>query len=693
MTWYCKDQVVCTEATENELDLLYIRERYNSYKECQAQCPVSLSQRILNAASTATASNTSGVETAVNFSIQDYLIWFNKVWDQKNQFAVTKVSGPKPVWRGASNAPSSAVILLSLYTEKFRGKWDYSRYVPELIIAFCEKARSNVEYAILLNSVRSEYDKILVWFAELNDRVNRKLNSESNSLNYLHEYTRVLFAHMETRFHFFKVENVMPVRPTNFMEIIPYLRIEIFRTFKSTMERFGDPLYTFSTFHDPFRTLSPMCPTIPESVFLKAAGAKKILEGIACMGEDPQASTSMGFLIESEKGQWDKEKNYGFLLPNKAFLTFSKRLIDNAKSCTKDVFVFTLKTYGHIAIAILFRSLNTIEIFDSSGATSNDKSYTYAFTIFFGILDKKTCSAITEKNITCRNIANMGTLACNIPSHVKQTKTMLQPRKISYEFVNPESLQISSDQYCQTYIYFYAYQRLIHKKKAKDIVQGLREMFPADRVLLMASFGEYLIKVDEKSRVTRAQWKNLFREFEKKFDIQFVLPYLRWFRFKDRNYLLRFNECEKSTREYFTMDPSYDFLLISNIKVNGTIDPMVFDFYMNCFIEQNLITYGETEYNEIKLFLQWIEVFEKNSEQNLMRKKNPKMQLRSSPPQSIGMTRDELYQLILKNVAPDYLNPLNPKTLQCSNDMEFANWLKNAPNSLKLLQFILSKMK
>jgi hypothetical protein len=60
--------------------------------------------------------------------------------------------------------------------------------------------------------------------------------------------------------------------------------------------------------------------------------------------------------------------------------------------------------------------------------------------------------------------------------------------------VNEELLQTASDDlFCQTYIYYFVYQRVMQEKSSYEIVSYLSRLSEGQRVTLMRAFNAYLL--------------------------------------------------------------------------------------------------------------------------------------------------------------------------------------------------------
>lgn len=121
--------------------------------------------------------------------------------------------------------------------------------------------------------------------------------------------------------------------------------------------------------------------------------------------------------------------------------------------CKKKRFrAFKLGSPYHVAVALWDVPNKTIEVFDASGI--NSKSYQD-----FSLLE------------LFRNSL----------------------KDLTIKFVNDQFLQ-QEDQHCQTWIYYYVYQRALANREVNDIVGELQKMTPTQRFYLINQFWHYLVR-------------------------------------------------------------------------------------------------------------------------------------------------------------------------------------------------------
>lgn len=168
----------------------------------------------------------------------------------------------------------------------------------------------------------------------------------------------------------------------------------------------------------------------------------KILE------EEYTQGSSFRVLVSGTINQTDN-KGYQSEVPITISITSSTVEMLNSKECRgKPYIALKLGSPGHVALALYDAHHNIIEIFDSSGSSSN--------TIWSAM--------------------------------IKQ----VFPNKINIVFVNDQFLQ-KEDKYCQTYIYWYVYQRVLVGEPRYRVVQELQRMSPGERFMLMNQFWNFLI--------------------------------------------------------------------------------------------------------------------------------------------------------------------------------------------------------
>ena len=126
----------------------------------------------------------------------------------------------------------------------------------------------------------------------------------------------------------------------------------------------------------------------------------------------------------------------------------------NSKDCKHLFKAIKIVTNGHISIALYDVSKNSIELFDSGGSSKN--------------------SIHTRKQQTVLNYIFKYVI---LPSKTKP----------SIQLVNLQNLQIS-DNFCQTYIYYYIYQRTLVDEPAHRIVAELQKLTSLERFNLMSKF-------------------------------------------------------------------------------------------------------------------------------------------------------------------------------------------------------------
>lgn len=125
-----------------------------------------------------------------------------------------------------------------------------------------------------------------------------------------------------------------------------------------------------------------------------------------------------------------------------------------AQECKHRFQAFKIGEAAHIVIWLFDRKRFTMEIFDSAGEKMKRRFVHKVLDIIFG-KDK--------------------------------------PRP-SWRFVNNRQLQEDpTDIYCQTYIYYYLYQRLLVGEPAYRILQNLQKMDPKERINHVQQFWRYLI--------------------------------------------------------------------------------------------------------------------------------------------------------------------------------------------------------
>lgn len=131
-------------------------------------------------------------------------------------------------------------------------------------------------------------------------------------------------------------------------------------------------------------------------------------------------------------------------------------------NCRHDFKAIKIHTPGHLSIALWDIKKNTIEIFDPNGSS---------------------------RNLTAG-------LQYNSMKYLFENAKIKLPL---IKFVNSNSLQLdANDKWCQTYIYYYLYQRLLVNEPIYRIILALHKMTRAERFLLMSQFWSTITGLQKK---------------------------------------------------------------------------------------------------------------------------------------------------------------------------------------------------
>jgi hypothetical protein len=137
--------------------------------------------------------------------------------------------------------------------------------------------------------------------------------------------------------------------------------------------------------------------------------------------------------------------------------------IVDRSDCRHRFQAFKIAETGHITIWLFDRKRFTMEIFDSAGSPMRRRFIRKIMDLLFG----------------------------KEARHPKAQQPKV--RHPTWRYVNQQQLQIdSADNYCQTYIYYYLYQRLLVGEPAYRIVTQLQKMSQKERIIRMQQFWTYL---------------------------------------------------------------------------------------------------------------------------------------------------------------------------------------------------------
>jgi hypothetical protein len=213
-------------------------------------------------------------------------------------------------------------------------------------------------------------------------------------------------------------------------------------------------------------------PGLPMQLCLASSAAADLFRGRVCMTSDA-VDASYAESETPQMSQWKSEFNLHFKapfsraqiatsqsLPYSMFITDSAIKIRNGEFCGKEPFrAFKLSTSAHVAIALWDMSDGALEVFDASGSDPESKR-----TIFQQSL--------------------LRTLFSKHPG----------PKPTRVKFVNTEQLQEREAMYCQTWIYWYLYERAINQKSAAQTLQLAQKLHPQQRADMIRSFWHFLLK-------------------------------------------------------------------------------------------------------------------------------------------------------------------------------------------------------
>lgn len=175
--------------------------------------------------------------------------------------------------------------------------------------------------------------------------------------------------------------------------------------------------------------------------------------------------------------------------------TLSKWVLE---PCVTGLRAFNISTFpgrsksGHVVIAIYNQNLNEVEVFDSGG----DRYCA----LYQNIIRKVFLGTNVRPKIVCAN-----------PYDLQKKKT-------------DNGLE---NNFCQTFIYWFLYNKAVLKRKTKAIVEELKKKSTDARFQLMQSFGQYIYNLGNQANETQQQqqWIDLFRKFEEQLKKP-VLPFL-----------------------------------------------------------------------------------------------------------------------------------------------------------------------
>ena len=211
-------------------------------------------------------------------------------------------------------------------------------------------------------------------------------------------------------------------------------------------------------------------PNFPMQLCITAAGAAALFKGRVCMSSNPvdanfsegktpqvaqnRSAAQLHFNAPFSKAKITTSQQYPF----STFITDAAANIRMGSSCENEPFrAFKLATTGHISIALWDVKSNSLEIFDPYG---DDLRY--------------------------------------VPFQESLVRTLFSkypgPKPDRVTFVNKTNLQAQdpSDIYCQTWIYWYLYERTVNGKSAKETLQTAYKLHPLQRTDMIRSFWHFI---------------------------------------------------------------------------------------------------------------------------------------------------------------------------------------------------------
>jgi hypothetical protein len=263
-----------------------------------------------------------------------------------------------------------------------------------------------------------------------------------------------------------------------------------------------------------------------------------------------------------EDGTWAPKR------PSTAPKTLSKWVLE---PCETGLRAFAISTYpvgsnsGHVVMAIYNQILNEVEVFDSGG----DRDCA----LYQNIIRKVFLGTDVKPRIVCGN---------------------------PYDLQKENTDNGVENNFCQTFIYWFLYQKAVLKRKTKAIVKELKKKSVDSRFQLMQSFGQYIYNLGNQSPVasikTKQQWIDLFGKFEKQFKTP-VLPFLFANDVINAEDKMQLYKC-------MLLDVPLDELSESTKLTELT----------SCFIDVYLSTLPQERFNDIKKLLekwaQWLPWFQ-----------------------------------------------------------------------------------
>lgn len=216
-------------------------------------------------------------------------------------------------------------------------------------------------------------------------------------------------------------------------------------------------------------------PGFPMQSCLTSVAAARLFSGSVCMSSN---AVDLSLLVD-ETPKMARWRNEGILFyqspfskanaafsvptdePRSIFITEAAVKLRTGEFCQErkqPYRAFKLATIGHISIALWDLENKIIEVFDPSGSGGSNYHTLFQNQLLRELFWKNPGPPFEKIRFT--NLAN------------------LQEER--------------SDNFCQTWIYWYLYERIINKKSPKETLESAQKLHPKERLTMIASFWHFL---------------------------------------------------------------------------------------------------------------------------------------------------------------------------------------------------------